>query len=44
MNSSQIKALVRAGEDVRKSVGDELYFRIEQGTASYLYKENLKID
>ncbi|WP_322406482.1 tyrosine-type recombinase/integrase [Idiomarina sp. PL1-037] len=38
MNSSQIKALVRAGEDVRKSVGDGLYFRVEQGTASWFVR------
>lgn len=38
MNSSQIKALFRAGEDVRKSVGDGLYFRIEQGTASWFVR------
>lgn len=38
MNSSQIKALFRTGEDVRKSVGDGLYFRIEQGTASWFVR------
>lgn len=38
MNSSQIKALVRAGKDIRKSVGDGLYFRIENGTASWVVR------
>lgn len=38
MNSNQIKALIRAGDDIRKPVGDGLYFRIKSGTPSWFVR------